>query len=66
MKLSPWPGQRQKRNRSKLKQVQLYLSPEDWLRVRRHAAARHLPMTAILRELLRPGIDGLPEQPPGS
>jgi hypothetical protein len=61
--LGPWPHQRQSKSRSKQHQVQVYLSPPDWLRLRRHAAAQDKPLAELVRELLRPLIDGLPELP---
>ena len=63
MKLGPWPHQRPRKHRGQQKQVSLWLPPDEWIRIRRHAAARHLPITAMIRELLQPAIDRLPEQP---
>ncbi len=63
MKLSPWPGSKKRGSRSLKRQIQIYVELSDWLRLRRCAAAQHRPVTALVRELLRPGLDALPEQP---
>lgn len=60
MNLSPWPGQRPKRNRSKLKQVSLWLPLDVWQRLRSEAARQNIPLTDLCRRLMQPGLDGLP------
>jgi hypothetical protein len=46
------------------KAVSLLLSVSDWRAVRREAARRRIPMTALCREWLEPDLEQLRQQPP--
>lgn len=41
------------------KQLGVYLTREDWLRLRNHAAQRRVPITHLLQERLQPLLDEL-------
>ncbi len=61
MKLSPWPTKTKRGSRSRQKQIQIYIAPADWLRLRMAAAREHRPMTALIRDMLKPALANLPE-----
>ncbi|HUQ70360.1 MAG TPA: hypothetical protein VM165_12595 [Planctomycetaceae bacterium] len=48
------------------KQISIFLPVADWKAVRLEAARRRIPMTALCREWLAPGLDRLRREPPRS
>ncbi|MDZ4684863.1 MAG: hypothetical protein SH850_07195 [Planctomycetaceae bacterium] len=46
------------------KQISIFLPVADWKAVRLEAARRRIPMTALCREWLAPGLGQLRREPP--
>jgi len=46
------------------KQISIYLPVADWTALRREAARRRIPMTALCREWLTPSLERLRREPP--